>query len=80
MLAPDRKAEEIAIDGPLWVHRGAWGHLLNAHYLRAIGLAQRGGSSPGPATATAKPYEQFGGAAATAPRLFAYINGGKPAR
>ena len=80
MLAPDRKAEEIAIDGPLWVHRGAWGHLLNAHYLRAIDLAQGGGSSPGPATATAKPYEQFGGAAATAPRLFAYINGGKPAR
>jgi hypothetical protein len=76
MLAPDRKDEEIAIDGPLWVHRGAWGHLLNAHYLRAIDRAQGGGSSPGPATTTAKPYEQFGGAAATAPRLFAYINGG----
>jgi hypothetical protein len=80
MLAPDRKAEEIAIDGPLWVHRGAWGHLLNAHYLRAIDLAQGGGSVPGPATATAKPYEQFGGAAATAPRLFGYTNGGNPAR
>lgn len=80
MLAPDRKAEEIAIHGPIWIHRGAWGHLLNSHYLRAIGLAQDGGSSPGPATATAKPYEQFGGAAATAPRLFAYINGGKRAR
>jgi hypothetical protein len=80
MLAPDRKDEEIAIDGPLWVHRGAWGHLLNAHYLRAIDLAQGGGSSPGPATTNAKPYEQFGGAPATAPRLFAYINGGKPDR
>jgi len=80
MLAPDRKQEEIAIDGPLWVHRGAWGHLLNAHYLRAIDLAQGGGSSPGPATTNAKPYEQFGGVAATAPRLFSYINGGTPAR
>jgi hypothetical protein len=80
MLAPHRKDEEISIDGPLWVHRGTWGHLLNAHYLRAIDLAQSGGSSPGPATTNAKPYEQFDGAAATAPRLFAYINGGKPAR
>jgi hypothetical protein len=79
MLAPDRKAEEIAIDGPLWVHRCAWGHLLNAHYLHAIDHAQGGGSSPGPAPATAKPYELFGGAPATATRLFAYINGGKPA-
>ena len=79
MLAPDRENEEIAIDGPLWVHRGAWGHLLNAHYLRAIDIAQGGGSSPGPATTNAKPYEQFSGTAATAPRLFAYINGGKPA-
>ncbi|HET6870359.1 MAG TPA: hypothetical protein VFH80_30885 [Solirubrobacteraceae bacterium] len=80
MLAPDRKNEQIAIDGPLWVHRGAWGHLLSAHYLRAIELAQGGGSSPGPATTTAEPYEQFGGAAAGAPRLFAYVNAGKPAQ
>lgn len=79
MLAPDRKAEQIAIDGPLWVHRGARGHLLNAHYLHAIDLAQGGGSAAGPATATAKPYEQFGGAATAAPRLFGYINGGKGA-
>jgi hypothetical protein len=79
MLAPERNAREIAIDGALWVHRGAWGHLLNAHYLRAIDLAQRSGSVSGPATATARPYEQFGGATAIAPRLFGYINGGKPA-
>jgi hypothetical protein len=80
MLAPDRKNEEIAIDGSLWVHRGAWGHLLNVHYLRAIDIAQGGGSSPGPATTTGKPYEQFGGTAAPAPRLFGYINAGKLAR
>ncbi|MGN6868187.1 MAG: hypothetical protein ACTHMY_07270 [Solirubrobacteraceae bacterium] len=80
MLAPDRKGEEIAIDGPSWVHRGAWGHLLSAHYLHAIEIAQGGGTSPGPATTTAKPYEQFDGTAATAPRLFAYINGGTLAR
>jgi hypothetical protein len=79
MLVTGRKAREIAIDGPLWVHRGAWGHLLNAHYLHAINLVQGGGSAPGPATATARPYEQFGGAIAIAPRLFGYINGGKPA-
>jgi hypothetical protein len=77
MLAPDRAAEGITIDGPLWVHRGAWGHLLNAHYLHAVALAHTGGSSaPGQATATAKPYEQFGGPPATAPRLFGYVNGG----
>ena len=80
MLAPDRKAEEIAIDGPLWVQRSAWGHLLNAHYLRAIDTAQGGGSSPGPATTNAEPYEHLGGPAATAPRLLAYINGGRPPR
>ena len=79
MLAPDRKAEEIAIDGPLWIHRCAWGHLLNAHYLRAIDLAQGGASSPGPATTSAEPYEQLGGPTATSPRLFAYVNGGEPA-
>ena len=80
MLAPDCAANGIAIDGPLWVHRGAWGHLLNAHYLRAIDLAQGGSSVPGPATATARPYEQLAGDAAIAPRLFGYINGGNPAR
>jgi hypothetical protein len=74
MLAPNLAAEQIAIDGPLWVRRGAWGHLLNLHYLRPIQLAHNGGSVADPAS----PYEQIGGAGATAPRLFAYINGGKP--
>ena len=38
MLAPDLAAENIAIDGPLWVRRDGWGHLLNHHYLLAIEL------------------------------------------
>jgi hypothetical protein len=75
MLAPNRAAEEIAIDGRLWVRRGAWGHLLNVHYLRAIERAQGGESVADPAG----PYEQIGGTRATAPRLFGYINGRTPA-
>jgi hypothetical protein len=78
MLAPDVSSEGIAIDGPQWVHRGAWGHLLNAHYLHAIELAQCGGAGPGPATGTADPYTQFGGPTMAAPRLFSYLGGGAP--
>jgi len=78
MLAPDLKAENIAIDGPLWVRPGGWGHLLNHHYLRAIELAQGGGLTPGPTTTTADPFELYGGGEAHAPRLFTYVNGGQP--
>ena len=79
MLAPHLAAEEIAIDGPAWVHRGAWGHLLNAHYLRHIDLAQGGSARPGPVTATADPFEPYGETGRSAPRLYGYINGGTPA-
>lgn len=78
MLAPDVAAEHIAIDGPLWVRRGAWGHLLNHHYLRAIELAQLGGSEDRPRTPTADPFEPYGGGNTAAPRLYGYINGGRP--
>ena len=79
MLAPNLVREDIAIDGPAWIHRGAWGHLLNLHYLRHIDLAQGGSAHPGPVTATADPYEPLGGGASgDVPRLFAYINGGQP--
>jgi hypothetical protein len=78
MLAPDRPAEEIAIDGSMWIRRDAWGHLLNAHYLAAIDLAQGGGSAPGPTTTDATPYEPLGPTPASVPRLFGYINGGEP--
>jgi hypothetical protein len=75
MLAPHLAAERIAIDGPMWIRHDAWGHLLNAHYLRAIELAQ-GGPGPGPATAGPAPYMQLAGAPAPAPRLYRYLNGG----
>jgi hypothetical protein len=78
MLAPHLAAEEISIDGPRWVHRGSWGHLLNLHYLRHIDLAQGGSAHPGPLTDTADPYEPMGANVAPTPRLFAYINGGEP--
>ena len=80
MLAPHLAAEEIAIDGPRWVHRAAWGHLLNLHYLRHIDLAQGGGADPGPLTDSAEPYEPLGANIAPTPRLYAYINGGEPDR
>jgi hypothetical protein len=78
MLAPDRLAEGIAIDGPLWIRRGGWGHLLNHHYLWEIDRAHRGGPAPRPAATTAEPFEQIGGRAIAAPRLFGYVNGGQP--
>jgi hypothetical protein len=78
MLAPDPCGEGIAIDGPLWLHRCAWGHLLNIHYLRAIDLNQRDGQRPGPATGTSAPYEAFKNANAAQPRLYGYINRARP--
>jgi hypothetical protein len=80
MLAPDSQGEGIAIDGPLWVHRSAWGHLLNIHYLRAIDLNQRDGDAPGPATDTPAPYEPLDEVTAAQPRLYGYINGANPSR
>jgi len=71
---PNRSLADSA--GPLWVRRGGWGHLLNHHYLRAIELAQGGGSAAGPKTTTPEPFERYGGGTAAAPRLFGYINGG----
>ncbi len=78
MLAPHLATGQITIDGPRWVHRGSWGHLLNLHYLRPIDLAQGGSPEPGPLTHTAEPYEPLGAGAADTPRLYAYINGGRP--
>ena len=74
MLAPDPLGEGVAIDGALWRHRSAWGHLLNIHYLRAIDLNQR----DSPETGTSAPYEPFQNVAAPPPRLYRYINGARP--
>lgn len=78
MLAPDPRGERVAIDGPLWRRRSAWGHLLDIHYLRAIDVSQRDGGTPGAATGTPAPYEPFRHVTAVQPRLYGYINGATP--
>ena len=77
MLAPRAEYWGIEIAGPRYEHRGAWGHLLNEHYLAAIERCQKSGRRPG-GDGTSAPYELVGGAINAAPRLFGYINGGAP--
>lgn len=75
MLAPRAEAHGIAIDGPRWVSRGTWGHLLNEHYLLPLAryLERRGGNrdpfgaQPDAATGVVGP-----------PRLYGYYGGGTP--
>lgn len=82
MLAPHKAENLIQIDGPIYMAPGAWGHLLNEHYLKPLESKQRlrlkrGGSGNPPAA----PYRQVGlkpGESMSAPRLFRYINGGSP--
>ena len=82
MQAPDAHTRRIQIQGPRYVRPGAWGHLLNAHYLYPIADAQRHGRRRGGA-GTAAPFvaigqtgSEVGWAAESTPRLFRYINGG----
>jgi hypothetical protein len=77
MLAPNADYWGIDIAGPRYEQRGAWGHLLNEHYLRAIERCQKAGRRLG-GNGTSAPYELVGGAVNPAPRLFNYINGGVP--
>ena len=77
MLAPRADHWGIDIAGPRYERRGAWGHLLNEHYLRNIERCQKSGRRPG-GDGTSTPYELVGGAINAAPRLFGYINGGAP--
>jgi hypothetical protein len=79
MLAPRATQRGIRIDGPRYVRRCGWGHLLNDHYLRVIDDAQRVGHRRG-GDGTEAPYELLNPEAPhqPAPRLFAYINGGTP--
>ena len=79
MLAPDAARWGIRIDGPHYMRRGAWGHLLNAHYLYPIADAQRRGRQRG-GTGSAAPFVHLNpdGEDPDCPRLFAYINGGSP--
>lgn len=81
MLAPNAGAHGIAIDGPRYRRPGAWGHLLNEHYLAPIEHAQRRGRRRGGRGGTV-PFERVNDRAdsgAVAPRLFGYLNGGLPA-
>jgi hypothetical protein len=81
MLAPAPTRRGIQIDGPQYIRRGAWGHLLDDYYLRPIEEAQQEGRKRGPKQpGSAAPYEllnhkEFPGAI---PRLYEYLNGGSP--
>ncbi len=79
MLAPNAAERGIHIDGPRYVHRGTWGHLLNEHYLRAVERAQRVGHRRG-GKGTDAPFELLNPEVrhAPMPRLFSYLNGGSP--
>jgi hypothetical protein len=78
MLAPQGKRRHVEIAGPRFRHNGAWGHLLNAHYLRDIDQAQRQRSRATDATVDAAPYVLIEGSApaGTIPQLFHYLDGG----
>jgi len=83
MLAPHADERDISIDGPCYRHDGAWGHLLNRHYLRAIDRSQRSGHKHGPTHGGAAPYvllnpEDFPDE--RQPKIYNYINGGSPLR
>jgi hypothetical protein len=81
MLAPYAGKRKIHIEGPRYLHPGAWGHLLNEHYLYPIAGAQRSGRRRG-GKGTAAPFVPLvsaEGVVKPAPRLFGYINGGIPA-
>ena len=81
VLAPNPAERSVHIDGPRYARPGAWGHLLNEHYLRGIEQAQRPGRKRGPAHESAEPFvllDDARAADATVPRLYRYLNGGSP--
>ena len=52
MLAPRPEQWGIRINGPRYERHGAWGHMLNEHYLKEIERRQKRGRGP---AATARP-------------------------
>ena len=71
VLSPNDK---VVIDGPRYVRRGAWGHLLNEHHLFPIQEhLDEGGPDPVP-----DPYPPTGPVGSTMPRLYRYAHGGRP--
>ncbi len=80
MLTPRPGKWEVRIDGRRFERPGAWGHLLNEHYLYPIVDAQRRGRRRGGRN-TAAPFIESGSAGVPGgpePRLYSYINGGVP--
>ncbi len=82
MLAPNALQRDISIEGPCYIHRGAWGHFLNEHYLFGIEKHQKKGRQRGGA-GSAEPFELVNPSALAEaekpwPRLYDYINGGSP--
>jgi hypothetical protein len=77
MLATHPHECDIEIAGPRFRHNGAWGHLLNAHYLIDIDNAQRQRSETGDCPADTAPYVLIEGTApaGTTPHLFRYLDG-----
>ena len=78
MLAPRADELGIDIDGPCYMHRDAWGHLLNANYLFDIQRGQKQGRKEGGKGDTT-PYELLNAddfSSNLIPQLFSYINGG----
>lgn len=78
MQAPHAADRGIRIDGPRFVRPGAWGHLLNEHYLYPLADAQRQGRRRGGKGGAAPFVPVNDGQQTATPRLFAYINGGAP--
>lgn len=70
MLAPDPHCGGIRIDGRILRRPGAWGHLLNEHYLYPV-ADHLAGSDPDPFPPAA---DDLGGPS----RLYGYFHGGNP--
>lgn len=80
MLAPNSTERSIKIQGPRYMRKAAWGHLLNEHYLLPIEAAQRVGRQKKPRGGPQPfvPLEDEQKSASETPRLYYYINGGSP--
>lgn len=77
VLAPGHEPRAAPIGGERFVRRGAWGHLLNAHYLFPMEhewRALQAGQSHRGLPLKALPFNE-----ARVPRLFEYFGGGSPA-
>jgi hypothetical protein len=72
VLAPRPVRDKIRIAGPCYEHKAAWGHLLNAHYLRDIDQANRNGT-------LRRLYTRVSKAGANLPRRYGYLDGRTPA-